>query len=561
MAAEVKPTEAVKLPDGPSTLSPEQRYWRSFKNQLQIPSLHSTPITHISYPGTSSFNETSNRPAPETFAVTSGGLKTISRLSPSETAYSGVIRPDSRILASAADSGTIQCFEINSRAILKTYKQHKQPVHKLAWNPRTLTQLLSFGDDKSIRLWDLSENEAVTTFYGHQDYIRTGAFLPSSANSGGLFVSGCYDQTTRLWDTRAPQQAAMVFKHASPVESVLPLPSGSTLLASAGNSISVLDLVAARPLTTIRAHQKTITDLSLASGNTRVLSAGLDGHVKVYDTASWSVVAGLKYPAPVLSMATIPSTSPSTNNSNPPTEDSHLAIGLTTGILTIRTRLSGPQKSLQKAREAEISALASGTIATYDAQKRKKDRLAARTSGVRKRLRGMDYQPSQAEEAHIVLDGVDQQSRPKKLQPWDRALRKLRYAEALDLALAHVPSDPKMVLTVLTALVHKSALRTALKARDEVTVRPILKWVIKHLADSRFVELIVRVATCLLELYGAEFGEAKLGIGGLDGEAEGANEIAILLKRLHDKVRGQVEGSQAAWATKGMLEMVMLGAG
>lgn len=362
----------------------------------------------------------------------------------------------------------------------------------------------------------------------------------------------------------------MVFKHAAPVESVLPLPSGTTLLSSAGNSVSVLDLVAARPLTTLRAHQKTVTSLSLASGNTRVLSAGLDGHVKVYDTASWSVVAGLKYPAPILSMTVIPSTSSSAgiNPSDLTTrnEDAHIAIGLSTGILSLKTLLSPQQKTLQKSKSSELNALASGTIAAYDASQKRKAAKEQRTSGVRKKLRGLEYHTAShaiapKDEADIVIEGAERR-KAVKLQPWDKALRATRYAEALDLALAHTPPSPPLVVTVLQSLTHRSALKTALKNRDEISVQPVLKWVIKHLSDARYIELTARVATLLLELYGAEFGEARQE-GGRQSERKGEarSEVAGLLERLHDKVRGQVEGSQAAWATKGMLDVIMLGAG
>ena len=116
--------------------------------------------------------------------------------------------------------------------------------------------------------------------------------MPGQASS--LLVSGSYDQTVKLWDARAPGSAVMTFKHAAPVEEVLPLPSGTTLLAAADNKISVLDLVAARPLHMLQNHQKTVTSLCLASSNTRLVSGGLDGHLKVYEVSGWNVVAGSK---------------------------------------------------------------------------------------------------------------------------------------------------------------------------------------------------------------------------------------------------------------------------
>jgi len=47
--------------------------------------------------------------------------------------------------------------------------------------------------------------------------------------------------------------------------------------------------------------------------------------VKIYDTASWKVVHGVKYPGPILSLALS-------------ADDRHLAAGMTSGLLSLRTR-------------------------------------------------------------------------------------------------------------------------------------------------------------------------------------------------------------------------------
>ena len=100
------------------------------------------------------------------------------------------------------ETGTIQVFDVNSRAILKTWKEQKQPVHTVKWSPKDITALMSCGDDRTVRLWDLPSEASIHTFRGHQDYVRTGAFLPGQTSS--LMVSGSYDQTVRLWDPRTP---------------------------------------------------------------------------------------------------------------------------------------------------------------------------------------------------------------------------------------------------------------------------------------------------------------------------------------------------------------------
>ncbi|KAI9849973.1 MAG: hypothetical protein M1838_006231 [Thelocarpon superellum] len=533
MAAPVTRLPQVKLPAGPAPQTPEQSYWHTFRSQLQIPSPSSFPVTSISFPplGPARLNATSN----DLFSVTSGLrvqlwsvrtrklIKTISRFA--ETAHSGEIRYDGRVLVAGDDAGGIQVFDINSRAILKTWKEHRQPVWTTRFSPTTSTTLMSSSDDKTVRLWDLPSPASTTTFTGHEDYVRSGAFLPGSTSN--LLVSGSYDETVRIWDPRSPGRSVMTFKHAAPIESVLPMPSGTTVLASADNQISVLDLVAAKPLRILKNHQKTVTSLCLASRDTRLLSGGLDGHLKVFETTGWHVVAGSKYPSPILSLAVI--------GAGAEPKDKHVAVGMQSGILSIRTRLSGQQKVRERERQKEMKALIEGTVEEYDRKTAKK-----RPRGWEKRMRGRDFV---GEGADVIIDANERGTTPKKKEAqWEKNLRNGRYGAALD-QVFDGSYDTLTILTLLTALRHRSALRTALQQRDEQSLTPVLRWINKRIQDPRYVDVTVDVAIVLLDLYAGQVGQST----SIDG----------LIKTLHSRVRQEVGRAQQAIQTEGMLGLLM----
>jgi U3 small nucleolar RNA-associated protein 15 len=154
--------------------------------------------------------------------------------------------------------------------------------------------------------------------------------------------------------------------------------------------------------------------LSLANNGERLLSGALDGHVKVFETTGWNVVGGLKYPSPILSLSVIPSQN----------EDKHIAVGMQSGLLSIKTHLSGEQKAQAREREKEMKALMDGKIEEYDRGKKRK-----RGAGWEKRLRGKDYT---GESADIVIEG-NARGKITKGTAWAHALRAAQYAKALDL--------------------------------------------------------------------------------------------------------------------------------
>ncbi|BDD60112.1 snoRNA-binding rRNA-processing protein [Monascus purpureus] len=539
MAAPVLPLQQVKLASLPSTrLTPEQQYWRTFKNPLLIPSPANSPVNFITQPSVPSSATAfpSLTQPPDVFTVTTGArvqiysirtrklLRTITRFD--DTARGTDVRPDGRVVVTGDDSGAVQVFDVGSRSILKTWKDHKQPVWVAKFSPADPTAIFTASDDRTVRLWDLPSEHSARTFLGHTDYVRSGAFMPGSAASAGLVVSGSYDRTVRLWDPRVENRAAMVFKMAAPIECVLPMPSGTSLLASADNKIAVLDIVAGKPLHMIQSHQKTVTSLALASNGERLLSGALDGHMKVFETTGWNVVSGSKYPSPILSLKVI--------TTGTALEDKHVAVGMQSGLLSIKTRLSGQQKVRERERRKEMQALLEGKIEEHDRKVAKQKKL--RGSGWEKRLRGRDFI---GEGVDIVIEGQDRKRR-KKEQPWEHDLRKAKYSAALDQVLAS--TDKTAQLTLLTALRHRSALRASLQGRDEETLQPVLRWVYKNITEPGLVNLSVEVAMNVLDIYSGNLGQST--------------QIDKLVERLHRRVREEVEMAQQAYQTKGMLDML-----
>lgn len=269
-----------------------------------------------------------------------------------------------------------------------------------------------------------------------------------------------------------------------------------------------------------------MTSLCLASNGKRVVSGGLDGHVKIFETGSWNVVAGMKYPSPVLSLSVI------TAGAN--AADRHLAVGMQSGVLSLKTRLTGTaaEKERDRARTAAITDLSQLDVAKSSKRKRKEiiTRSLANVDS------GVDF----------LIDNDANGRKRGKEQKWQSDLRHGRYAAALDGVLdTSAPDHSKLnVLTLLITLRHRSALRAAVENRDEESVQPVLSWICNHIIDPRYRAACVDVGLHLLDLYAEHVGQSA--------------ELATGFKTLRKRVAQEVEKAQVAAQTGGMLEALMI---
>jgi U3 small nucleolar RNA-associated protein 15 len=246
-------------------------------------------------------------------------------------------------------------------------------------------------------------------------------------------------------------------------------------------------------------------------------------------------MSGYKYPSPILSL-TVTATSSG--------EDRNVCVGMQSGTLAIRTKLSPTQKAVKRAREKEIEALMEGNIEEHDqkVKKAEKRKLIARGEGWQARIRGKDFvgEPGDIIVAPNIGRLKNRSRKTKASNIWDQPLRAARYPEALDNALA--THDRAVVLTVLTALIHRSALRAALQGRTAKTLLPIISWLQRHISDPTCVDLAAEVSNVILDEYADNVPESQ--------------EVEEALEKLQEGVRRGLECVQMCLSTVGMLELL-----
>lgn len=501
MSSSQQRVQQVRNATLPSKTTPEQRYWRGFINPQLIKENH--PISDIDF----------NPVSPHDFAVASSTriqvfssktrqvIKTFSRFK--DSVLSAKYRHDGRLLAASDASGLVSIFDsYQPRSLLISLSPSTYPTHVVKFHPSFGNQLATGSDDRCLRLYDISQTTdgpiAEFDHTYHQDYIRSIDFIPGNPN---LIASGCYDGVVRVFDTRLKEMVAL-FNHEEPIEDVLAF-SPTTLISAGGPQVKIWDLSTNSKITELNNFTKTATTLH----NTQdkgLLVGSLDGHVKIFDptNSSWNVKFGWKFGSGgVLSCGVSPSA-----------DHKHFVTGLTSGLISIRTRKTEP-KVQQGVKQIKSNAYS-------------------------RMMRGTDYL---GDEEHRIVNTAAPQS--KKLKQFERHLNAFKWSEALDSAFSSgLPKE--QTITVLNELKKRGKVRISLDNRDEISLLPILQWFCKNIEDVRSFDLVSDYLAVIIDMYGSLILKSSV--------------LDETLNNLLNKINLEIKKSKEANEIKGMLELIAI---
>jgi eukaryotic-like serine/threonine-protein kinase len=199
--------------------------------------------------------------------------------------------PGGEQVAAACADGTVKLFDARSGKVLQTLRGHGAGanVFSVAFRPPDGRYLASAGDDRTVRLWDLSTgHEVFQPRPGHVGDYTGMAHAVAFSPDGRHLVAGSDDGLATVWDAADGRAVhRLPEKHEITAVGAAFSPDGRLLAtASWGGVLRIWDARTGQLVRKILAHTDRMSAVVFSPDSRRLATAGFDRTVRIWDAAT-----------------------------------------------------------------------------------------------------------------------------------------------------------------------------------------------------------------------------------------------------------------------------------
>ncbi|QRV96323.1 Vegetative incompatibility protein HET-E-1 [Ceratobasidium sp. AG-Ba] len=144
--------------------------------------------------------------------------------------------------------------------------------------------IVSGSWDKTVRIWDSRTGQPVgQPLHGHTQYVTSVAYSPD----GAYILSGSDDRTVRIWDSRTGQPVGQpLHGHTDTVTSVAYSPDGAYIVSGSGDeTVRIWDSRTGQPVgQPLRGHTGAVNSVAYSPDGAYIVSGSEDRTVRIWDS-------------------------------------------------------------------------------------------------------------------------------------------------------------------------------------------------------------------------------------------------------------------------------------
>lgn len=220
--------------------------------------------------------------------------------------YSVAISPDGKMMASGGEDKTIKLWEVSSGKLLRNFTGHSERIKMIAFSPDG--QLIaSGGDDNTIRVWNIGTGEELYTLTGDSNSFGFVEFVGFSPN-GETLITGVGGGTIKVWNINTGKeirtmnqavwesigQISMLSDDSNPIRSMALSPDGQTVVfGSWQNTIKLWNINTGQEIKTLTGHSGEVNAVAFSPDGKLLASGDNDQIIKLWDVSTGREVSNL----------------------------------------------------------------------------------------------------------------------------------------------------------------------------------------------------------------------------------------------------------------------------